>query len=51
MLLVITITKGGYIDTLPKIQRPVMIHRIGNEKPDNAITRVGGQKYDDNSRP
>lgn len=54
---VVTITKGGYVDSLPKIQRPVVLHRIANIREENirdqrgaTVVRVAGQHYDSTNR-
>lgn len=43
---VITITDKGWIASLPKIQRPVIMHRIAN-----LTVRVAGNHYGENQRP
>ena len=50
MVKFITITEGGYINRLPKIQKPVILHRILNirqEMNEVTVTRVAGIKWKD----
>lgn len=52
-LMVITITNGGWVDSLPNLQKPVTMHRIANlrdQTDDKAIVRVGGQHWDKENR-